>query len=450
MDEKSLLKKIAETIDPLKKLVMQTDNSNEQSYDLNIDLNHDKKRKRYHTSTPNEYIIKKKKKLHNNDDWRSFPPIARHNMHLLLFGNKDEIDHGFGVTLDERNQYVMGRCTFDISHEGDILIDKKRYIVPSQRVIAGSGFMRVTGESEKKKQLVQELHVPARRNFPRRKVIIRGFDDLWQADLVDMRYYVDTGHHYILTVIDTLSKYGWAVALKAKSGKEVTTAMGKILKSGRCPKNLQTDNGKEFYNNEFQLLMKKRGINHYSTYSTLKASIVERWNRTLKTEMWKRFTLDGSYKWRNILQQLVDDYNARRHRTIGMRPVDVKPEHAEHLLATVYSNIKIVGRTKFKAGDFVRISKYKNAFAKGYTPNWTTEIFQITKVQRTNPATYLLRDSRGTDIHGGFYEYELLKTANPDVYLVEKILRKKGNKVFVKWLGMDKTHNSWINKNNVL
>ncbi|XP_066601740.1 uncharacterized protein [Prorops nasuta] len=399
MVESRLNESFKPIVDPLKKLVMQTDNSNEQSYDLNIDLNHDKKRKRYHTSTPYEYIIKKKKKLHNNDDWRSFPPIARHYMHLLLFGNKDEIDHGFGVTLDERNQY---------------------------------------------------LHVPARRNFPRRKVIIRGFDDLWQADLVDMRYYVDTGHHYILTVIDTLSKYGWAVALKTKSGKEVTTAMGKILKSGRCPKNLQTDNGKEFYNNEFQLLMKKRGINHYYTYSMLKASIVERWNRTLKTEMWKRFTLDGSYKWRNILQQLVDDYNARRHRTIGMRPVDVKPEHAEHLLATVYSNIKIVGRTKFKAGDFVRISKYKNAFAKGYTPKWTTEIFQITKVQRTNPATYLLRDSRGTDIHGGFYEYELLKTANPDVYLVEKILRKKGNKVFVKWLGMDKTHNSWINKNNVL
>ncbi|XP_066585910.1 uncharacterized protein [Prorops nasuta] len=105
-----------------------------------------------------------------------------------------------------------------------------------------------------------------------------------------------------------------------------------------------------------------------------------------------------------------------------MRPVDVKPEHAEHLLATVYRKIKIVGRTKFKDGDFVRICKYKNPFAKGYTPNWTTEIFQVTKVQRTNPATYLLRDSRGKDIYGGFYEYELLKTANPDVYLVEKIL----------------------------
>ncbi|XP_066596505.1 uncharacterized protein [Prorops nasuta] len=151
-----------------------------------------------------------------------------------------------------------------------------------------------------------------------------------------------------------------------------------------------------------------------------------------------------------MLQQLVDDYNTRKHRTIRMRPADVKPEHAEQLLATVYNTIKIFGRSKFKVSDFVRISKYKNVFAKGYTANWTIEIFQVTKVQRTNPATYLLKDFHGKDIYGGFYEYELLKTANPNVYLVEKVLRKKGNKVYVKWLGMDKTHNSWINKNNVL
>ncbi|XP_066600013.1 uncharacterized protein [Prorops nasuta] len=300
-----------------------------------------------------------------------------------------------------------------------------------------------------KKQLVEELHVPARRNFLRRRVIIRGFDDLWQADLVEMRNYADAGYHYILTVIDALSKYGWAIALKTKSGKEVTAALLKILKSGRCPKNLQTDDGKEFYNSDFQSLMKKHGINHYSTYSILKATIIERCNRTLKTEMWKGFTLNGNYKWRAMLQQLVDKYNSRKHRTIGMRPADVKPEHANKLLATVFSNIKIVGRAKFKVGDFVRISKYKNVFAKGYTPNWTTEIFEIIKVQKTNPVTYLLRDSNGTDIYGGFYEHELLKTANPNVYLVEKVLRKKGDKVFVKWLGFNNTHNSWINKNIV-
>ena len=133
-----------------------------------------------------------------------------------------------------------------------------------------------------------------------------------------------------------------------------------------------------------------------------------------------------------------------------MRPVDVTSENAEKLLDTVYSSIKIAGPAKFKVGDKVRVSKYKTIFEKGFTPNWTTEVFTIVKVQRTNPVTYLIQDYGGKNISGAFYEFELLRTTHPDVYLVEKILRKKGNKVYVKWLGFDGSHNSWINKNDVI
>ncbi|XP_026674499.1 uncharacterized protein LOC113465099 [Ceratina calcarata] len=140
----------------------------------------------------------------------------------------------------------------------------------------------------------------------------------------------------------------------------------------------------------------------------------------------------------------------RKHRTIGMRPRDVKSTNVAQLLDTVYSNIKIAGSTRFKVGDHVRVSKFKTVFEKGYTPNSTTEVFKIIKVQATNPATYLLQDSCGRPIAGGFYEYKLHRVADPDVYLVEKVLRKKADKVYVKWLGLNNTHNSWINKNNVL
>ena len=116
----------------------------------------------------------------------------------------------------------------------------------------------------------------------------------------------------------------------------------------------------------------------------------------------------------------------------------------------MYSGIKIAALGKFKLGDSVRVSKYKTIFEKGYTPNWSTEVFKIVKVRQTNPVTYLLEDWRGNPIEGGFYEYELLKAAVPGVYLVEKILRRKDDKVFVKWLGFDKEHNSWINKDDVL
>jgi len=308
-------------------------------------------------------------------------------------------------------------------------------------------------KSSEKRQLVDELHAPARRNFPRRRVIVCGYDDLWQADMVEMRPYsrFNGGYHYILTVIDVLSKHAWAVPLKTKSGDETAKAIAKIIRDDeRCPKNLQTDKGKEFYNANVQKLLKKHNINHYSTYSIMKASVVERFNRTLKNDMWKQFTHNGNYRWLDSLQRLVSEYNARKHRTIGMRPVDVTPAIADKLLTTVYSRVKIAAPARFKVGDSVRVSKFKTIFEKGYTPNWSTEVFRIVKVQQTNPMTYLLEDSRGKPVAGGFYEYELHRVANPDVYLVEKVLRKRGNEVYVKWLGFDNSHNSWIHKDNVL
>ncbi|XP_025262346.1 uncharacterized protein LOC112637262 [Camponotus floridanus] len=124
-----------------------------------------------------------------------------------------------------------------------------------------------------------------------------------------------------------------------------------------------------------------------------------------------------------------------------MRPIDVTPARASRLLSTVYSHPKIAAPGKFRLNDTMRVSKYKTLFEKGYTPNWTTEIFRVAEVRRTNPATYLLKDSRGEPIAGRFYEHELQRVSDPDVYLIERVLRRKGDAVLVKWLGMDKSHN---------
>jgi len=128
-----------------------------------------------------------------------------------------------------------------------------------------------------------------------------------------------------------------------------------------------------------------------------------------------------------------------------MRLANVTPVIALRLLDTVYSAIKIAGPSKFKVGDSVRVSKYK-IFKKGYTPNWTTEVFTIVKIQRTNPVIYLLEDYHGKSVAGTFYEHELHRATHPDVYLVEKVLRRKGDKVYIKWLGFDGSLNSWIYK----
>lgn len=304
-----------------------------------------------------------------------------------------------------------------------------------------------------KDQVVGELHRSARKKFTRRSTTILGLSDTYQADLVEMIPYAKQNRNfkYILTVIDNFSKFAWAIPIKDKSGENVTKAMRTIFESGSIPRNLHTDNGKEFYNKQFKQLMKQYKVNLYSTYSTMKAAIVERFNRTLKNKMWKMFTFLGSFKWIDSIQTLVDEYNNTIHRTIKMRPVEVNVDNEINLLRTVYANKSEVRRKpKFTVGTHVRISKYKSLFEKGYTPNWTSEIFKIRKVQNTHPVTYLLKDDEGEDIVGGFYEYELQSVMYPDTFLIEKVLRRKGSKVLVKWLGHDNSHNEWINKKDVI
>ena len=304
-----------------------------------------------------------------------------------------------------------------------------------------------------KRAIVRELHTPARKNFLRRRVIMRSIDDLWQADLVEMGPYasLNKGYKYLLTVIDTFSKFAWVEATKTKTGSEVTKVFQNILKKGsRVPHSLQTDDGGEFFNKEFKNLMKTYNINHYSTYSVMKASIVERFNRTFKTIMFKEFSFNGTYKWIHIYKNLVGRYNNTIHSTIKMSPNNVNSSNEKHLLNTVYSHPKLFMPSKFHIGDFVRISKYKNIFSKGYHPNFSTEIFRIKSIQNTNPVTYILEDFQGNPIKGGFYKEEILRTHYPHTYLVEKVLKRKGSKSYVKWLGFSNEHNSWINKNEIL
>lgn len=299
-----------------------------------------------------------------------------------------------------------------------------------------------------KKALAEELHKPVRKNFPRRKVEIRGIDETWQADLVDMQAYskVNSGHNFLLTVIDNFSKFAWAVPLKNKSGREVTKALKSILVKGRVPRKIHVDRGSEFYNANCKALLDSYKIKLYSTYSNLKASIVERFNRTIKTKMWKLFSYQGNYKWLKILPDLMFEYNDTKHRTIKMKPKNVNVGNESQVAKRFDVERWNSSKRKFKVGDKVRISKNKHVFEKGYTPNWTTEVFTVDQIKNTVPHTYLLKDYLGEAIAGGFYEQELSKTAHPNDYLVEKVLRKKGNKSFVKWLGFDDTHNSWINK----
>jgi hypothetical protein len=296
-----------------------------------------------------------------------------------------------------------------------------------------------------KAAIADELHRPARKNYPRRKVTLKGLNDLYQADLVEMQPYskANNGYKYIMTMINCLSKFAFAVPLKTKSGEEVAKALEPILAKHKM-KNFQTDQGTEWFNKHVNKLMKLYSINHYHSFSELKASIVERLNRTLKTKMYKLFTARGSYEWVGILPSIVGSYNNTKHRTIGMKPKDVRNKHVKEILKRINNVKNIRKKTKFQVGDSVRISKAKRVFKKGYLPNWTNEIFKIHAIKPTRPVTYILRDHKGEILKGGFYTEEISKSKIGNVHLIEKILKRKGNRVLVRWVGYDKDSDSWI------
>ena len=131
------------------------------------------------------------------------------------------------------------------------------------------------------------LHKPVRYNFPRNRVIVTGIDDQWQADLVDVSSLArfNKGYQFLLTGIDVFSKFAWIVPLKNKTGESLVNGFQSTLDLGLSPEKLQTDKGTEFLNCNFQSLLKENSIHFFITNNEVKASEVERFNRTLKTRM---------------------------------------------------------------------------------------------------------------------------------------------------------------------
>ena len=298
------------------------------------------------------------------------------------------------------------------------------------------------------------IHKKLIQKYETRKTMVSYNDQQWQADLIDMKNLekYNKGYFWILNVIDILSRYAWSIPIKNKSGIEVTNAF-KIIFKEAIPEKIQFDEGTEFYNKDFKKLLSDNNIEYFSTKSEKKAAVVERFNRTLKTRMYKYFTANETYKWVDILDDLVKGYNNSKHSSIQMKPIDARKSENEGIVWNNLYGAHIThdfGEPKFKVDQTVRISKYRKIFDKGYTPNFTEEIFKIKKVILTKPFVYELEDLMGEEIDGYFYEDELSLVVNPEdiEYKIEKILKTKtikGKKYsLVKWKGYSDKFNEWI------
>ena len=216
------------------------------------------------------------------------------------------------------------------------------------------------------------------------------------------------------------------------------------MSKGRKPNKIWVDQGSEFYNKSFTDFFKMNNIEMYSTFNERKSVVAERFIRTLKNKIYKYMTAFSNNVYYDAFDDIVNKYNNTVHRTIKMKLIDVTND-----LFTEYNEESNKKDPKFKICDHVRISKYKNIFAKGYTSNWSEEVFIVSKINNTVPWTYVISDMNGKDITGSFYKKELQST-NQQKYRIENIIKRKGNKLYVKWKEYNDSFNSWINKKDIL
>lgn len=300
------------------------------------------------------------------------------------------------------------------------------------------------------------LHKPVRKKFPTNRVIVYSIDQQWQTDLVDLNSLkkYNKGFRYILTCIDILSKYAWAIPLKNKRGEDIVKAF-QIIFANRIPRDLQSDAGKEYTNSKFQSFLKEKGVRFFTTYNSTKASVIERFNRTLKTKMWKYFTNNNTYNYLNVLDKLMESYNKTYHSSIKKAPSEVNSNNESEVWFNLYGNMENVKRKPclFKVGDTVRVSKYKLTFEKGYESNWSEELFIVTECIQRDPPVYRIKDLLGEPIQGTFYREELQKVRPKEEFSIEKIIkkRKRNRRIdyFVKFKGYPQKFNQWISSDDL-
>ena len=317
-------------------------------------------------------------------------------------------------------------------------------------------------------ELTYSLHAPTVTNFPRNRCIVEHVDQQWQADLVDMSSVKRSNPNYafILTVIDMFSKYAFTVPLKNKSGQSLKDAFHKIFSTGRIPLKLQTDKGTEFTNKSLQDFLMQNHVHFFTTTNiNIKCAVIERFNRTLKTKMFKYLTANSTKRYIDVLASLTDAYNRSKHRTTKMRPIDVDPYDAQDekhvfyntygvpsmrdlLLNTVNRNLS----SEFHVGDEVRIALVKKTFNKGYKPQWSKETYRVLNcIRRIDRTVYEIYSLSSRKVLRKKFYPEKLSKVTVNLSRINRIIRSRTNNGTRQYLVAlsDDPKNKWIDEDDL-
>jgi hypothetical protein len=307
------------------------------------------------------------------------------------------------------------------------------------------------------------LYKPARKRYKRLKTIPSGLNTDWQCDLCifdDLKNQNDQ-YRYLLVCIDVLSRKIHVAPAKTKRSEDMIDAFNRVFaKSQALPHKLYSDSGVEFQAKKMLEYFQQKQILKRVMFSPhLHAGVVERANKTIKLRLYKYFSQNNTTRWVEAVQKIVDGINNSVNRTIGMTPNQVTYENAQSLWQRLYKQEengeeKHQLQNKFARGDIVRIAKEKGTFGRSFHPNYTDELFRITKVNPTNPPSYRIEDLEGNKISGIFYAPDLVKTTLDTTHRIAEVLRTRKRKGvvehFVRWVGYSDKYNSWIKDSDLV
>lgn len=307
-------------------------------------------------------------------------------------------------------------------------------------------------------KLTYSLHKRALHKFERNPTVVGYIDEQWQIDLL---FCPDLKNRYIgaCICIDLASRYMWAEPIQNKSGKEIAKVFENILEKAnpRKPLKLQGDMGKEFFNKQFENVMKKHNITLFSTHSDHKAAIVERAIRSFKEKLYRILEENPKQtkKWDQLIPSITESYNNTYHKSIKMAPSQVNTANIGLVIKNLFGKHWAADRkqklNRFEIGDPVRFSSARHVFRKGYKNKWKEEIFRIAKIKYSLPSNlYLLNEWDGTALAGVFYPYELSKVnVDPNhEFRIEKVIDRRTSRgkkeIKVRWMGWPPKYDSWL------
>ena len=225
---------------------------------------------------------------------------------------------------------------------------------------------------------------PPKKYYPTNKTNTYNIDDIWSLDILDSKDYGpknNRGYRYVLVTIDNFSKYGWTVPLKNKNAQTIKDSFENILiSSKRKPNLIESDRGKEFYNNIFQDFLNKNDIKLFSRNSSYGAVFAERFNRTIRDLLKKIVFENGDGNGIDVLPTITKQYNKKVHSSTKLTPIQASLKKNEGF---VYKNLldkRKKVNPKFQINDLVRVADLKKTFSKGDTTNWSYKLYKITEI----------------------------------------------------------------------